>query len=245
MRILVFQHIAVEHPGIFRDFLATDGIEWDVVELDKGEPIPALDAYDALWVMGGPMDVWEEDKYPWLVAEKTAIHEALTERALPYLGVCLGHQLLADALGGKVHAMEEPEIGILDVELTAQGIPDPLLAGLPKVAKGLQWHSAEVVEPPPGAVVLARSPACAVQALRVGENAYGLQYHLELTDATVPGWAEVPAYEQALEDTLGPGVLPRFEAEARRHMPAFNRDARQLYTNFMSLLRQASWPRNS
>ncbi|MFQ5934860.1 MAG: type 1 glutamine amidotransferase, partial [Acidiferrobacterales bacterium] len=77
MRLLVFQHIAVEHPGVFRDFLHADGIEWDVVELDNGDAIPALDRYDALWVMGGPMDVWEEDKYSWLASEKAAIREAV------------------------------------------------------------------------------------------------------------------------------------------------------------------------
>ena len=74
-RVLVFQHIAIEHPGIFRDFMAEDGVRWDAVELDAGEAIPALDPYDALIVMGGPMDVFEEDKHPWLVAEKRAIRD--------------------------------------------------------------------------------------------------------------------------------------------------------------------------
>ena len=76
MRILVFQHVDVEHPAIFRDFLAEDGIAWDAVELDAGESIPPLDGYDQLWVMGGPMDAWEEDRHPWLIAEKQAIREA-------------------------------------------------------------------------------------------------------------------------------------------------------------------------
>lgn len=236
MNILVFQHIAIEHPGIFRDFLADDGIKWDAVELDEGAPIPSLAGYDALWVMGGPMDVWEEDKHPWLVAEKAAIREAIEERAMAFLGVCLGHQLLADALGGRVAPMDEPEVGILDVELTPTGMSDPLLASLPKTAKCLQWHSAEVVEPPPGAEVLAYSPACAVQALRAGEKAYGLQYHVELTGVTVPEWGQVPAYEQALERTLGSGAPLRLGAEAKRYMTDFNRDARRLYDNFMALL---------
>jgi GMP synthase-like glutamine amidotransferase len=191
MRLLVLQHIPVEHPGVFRDFLKEDGVDWDVVELDGGEPIPSLAGYDALWVMGGPMDVWEEES--------------------------------------------SPEVGILDVELTPAGRSDPLLAGLPQGFKCLQWHGAEVVKPPTDAAVLASSPACAVQALRVGENAYGLQYHVELTASTVSEWAQVSAYKQSLERVLGANALPRLDAEARLRMPGFNRDARRFYDNFMAL----------
>lgn len=236
MRILVFQHIPVEHPGIFRDFLAQAGIEWDTVELDQNAAIPGLDRYDALWVMGGPMDVWEEEKYPWLTAEKAAIREAVVERGLPFLGVCLGHQLLADALGGKVAPMKEPEVGILDVSLTGDAADDALFTGLPKTLKCLQWHGAEVIELPAHATVLARSPACAVQAFRVGKKAYGLQYHVELTAVTVSDWGQVPVYRQSLERTLGTGSMARLDAEARLRMPAFNRHARSLYDNFMRLL---------
>jgi GMP synthase-like glutamine amidotransferase len=236
MRILVFQHIPVEHPGVFREFLAADRIEWDAIELDRNESIPSLDGYDALWVMGGPMDVWEEDKYPWLVAEKAAIRAAVSERQLPFLGVCLGHQLLADALGGRVALMRAPEVGILDVELTPEGQSDPLFGRLPRIGKCLQWHGAEVVDPPPGTQVLARSPACPVQAMRFGAHAYGLQYHVELTAATVHEWGDVPAYEQALERTCGRGALPRLDIDARRHMADFNKNARRLYDNFMTLL---------
>lgn len=236
MRLLVLQHIPVEHPGVFRDFLKEDGVDWNVVELDGGEPIPSLAGYDALWVMGGPMDVWEEERYPWLVDEKAVIREAVSERGMPFLGICLGHQLLADALGGEVAPMAQPAVGILDVELTPAGRSDPLLAGLPQGFKCLQWHDAEVVEPPPDATVLAGSSRCAVQALRVGKNAYGLQYHVELTASTVSEWAQVSAYKQSLERVLGANALPRLDAEARLRMPAFNRDARRLYDNFMKLV---------
>ena len=236
MRVLVFQHINIEHPGVFRDFLKEDGVDWDAVKLDEGEPIPSLAGYDALWVMGGPMDVWEEEKYPWLVDEKAVIREAVSERGMPFLGICLGHQLLADALGGTIASMISPEVSILDVELTPAGRSDRLLAGLPQGFKCLQWHGAEVVEPPPNATVLAGSSLCAVQVLRVGENAYGLQYHVELTASTVSEWAQVSAYKQSLERVLGANALPRLDAEARLRMPGFNRDARRLYDNFMKLV---------
>lgn len=236
MRVLVFQHIAIEHPGLLRDFLAADGSTMVAVELDVGEPVPPLDGFDALWVMGGPMDVWEEDKHPWLGPEKTAIREAVRERAMPFLGVCLGHQLLADALGGRVVPMATPEVGILDVELTQIGRHDSLFTGLDPILPSLQWHGAEVVELPPGAQVLASSSIAPVQAFRVGERAYGLQFHVELTQATVAEWGAVPAYAASLERTLGPGALHRLEEQAAARMKDFNRVARRLYDNFKQIL---------
>jgi GMP synthase-like glutamine amidotransferase len=239
MRILVFQHIAVEHPGILRDFLAADGVAWDAVELDEGEAIPPLDGYDALWAMGGPMDVWEEAEHPWLVAEKRAIREAVIERGMPYLGLCLGHQLLGAALGGKVGKMRAPEVGILDVNLTASGRADPLFAGVAPTHAALQWHGAEVAEAPSGAVVLASSSVCPVQAMRVGAHAYGIQYHVELTATTVGEWGGIPAYACSLDAVLGSGALTGLDAEATRHMPAFNANARRLYDNWMRIARAA------
>ena len=118
MRLLVFKHIACEHPGVLRSFLAEDGIPWDAVELAAGEPIPALESYDMLWVMGGPMDVWDVEEHPWLPAEKRAIRHWVGKLRRPYLGVCLGHQLLADALGGTCGPQRPPEVGICDVSLT-------------------------------------------------------------------------------------------------------------------------------
>ena len=234
MRFLVFQHIAIEHPGIFRDFFTADGIGWDAVELDAGAEIPPLDGYDALWVMGGPMDVWEEDQHPWLAAEKRAIRAAVA-RELPYMGVCLGHQLLGAAMGGRVGRAAQAEVGILDVALTEAGRRDPLFEGMAPVFKALQWHGAEVAAAPPGAAVLAQSPLCQVQAMRVGRCAYGLQYHTELTQSTVDEWSRIPAYAGSLDRTLGAGALPRLDGEARRHMADFNRDSRRLYDNFMAL----------
>ena len=237
MKFLVLQHIDIEHPGIFRDFMRADGIAWDTVELDEGEAIPPLDGYDALISMGGPMDVFEEDAHPWLADEKVAIREAVAERDMPFLGVCLGHQLLAEALGGRVETMAEPEVGIMTVDLTEDGRADPLLAGLDPTVTCLQWHGCAVTALPEGAVSLASSPLCAVQALRVGRHAYGLQYHVELTPTTVADWGAVPAYQDSLERALGPDGLAPFEAEAARNMPSFNRDARILYDNFIGVVR--------
>ncbi len=232
--ILVFQHIDVEHPGIFRDFMAETGVTWQAVELDEGEAIPDLGRFDALWVMGGPMDVWQEDAHPWLAAEKAAIREAVAGRGMPYLGLCLGHQLLADALGGRVGPAAQPEIGIMEIVLTEAGRESAFLSGIPPVSRCLQWHSAEVVQAPEGAAILASSAACRVQTMAVGETAFSVQYHVELTATTVDDWAAEPAYQESLERTIGSDALPGFKAEAAANMAAFNRDARRLYDNFMA-----------
>jgi GMP synthase-like glutamine amidotransferase len=239
MRFLVFQHIAIEHPGIFRDFFAADGIQWDAVELDEGEAIPSLEGYDALWVMGGPMDVWEETEHPWLKAEKQAIKDWVGQ-GKPYMGLCLGHQLLGAALGGQVGKMPKPEVGILDIDLTEAGRADPLFAGIASPFQALQWHGAAVLEAPEGAVILGESPVCANQAMRIGDRAYGLQCHTELTTRTVGEWGEVPAYACALDETLGEGALARLDAEATNKMPDFARNSRRLYENFMTLLQPRS-----
>lgn len=236
MKFLVFQHISVEHPGVFRNFMKKDGISWDTVELDEGETIPNLDNYDALIVMGGPMDIWEEDEHPWLITEKRAIRQAIVELKLPFLGFCLGHQLMADALGGKVGKMFEAEVGILDVEFTADGQASTLFSGLQKNIKSLQWHGAEVTEPPPGSLVLAESPVCAIQALQYGESAFSMQCHIELIDSTVSDWGKIPEYEQSLEKTLGPRSLEKLDTEAKKYMTDFNHSAKLIYNNFITQL---------
>ena len=245
MRFLVFQHIAIEHPGSFRDFLAEDGLEWDAVELDEGEPIPDLSPYDALIVMGGPMDVWQEDEHPWLRAEKRAIREAVVERNLPYLGLCLGHQLLAVSLDGEAGRMETPEVGLLDVHLTEIGRDDPLFANLPDTCTGLQWHSVEVQKLPGNSVVLASSPACEVQSFKTGRHAYGIQYHVEMTADTVPEWGCVPAYQAALESTLGAGALGQMERGVSDHLAEFTANARKLYNNFIGVVKTAQASSNA
>lgn len=231
MKVLVFQHVAVEHPGSFRDFMRADGIVWDTVELDEGEKIPAFDGYDALMVFGGPMDVWQEEELPWLVPEKAAIRDWVRS-GRPYLGVCLGHQLLADALGGKVGLMGSPEVGVADVTLTEAGRAAPLFTGFAPTFPTLQWHGAAVTELPPGGEILAGNAHCPIQAIRVGPNAYGIQYHVEVTDVTVAEWGVIPEYRCALEAITGTEGQALLDRAVSERLPDFRAASERFFRNF-------------
>ena len=233
MHILVLQHEVVEHPGVFRKFLQEDGHTWVAVELDKGEPLPELDGFDALWVMGGPMDVWQEDRHPWLVAEKTFIRKAVEEVGLPFLGLCLGHLLLAEALGGTVGSSQVPEIGVDEVQLTEAGASGVFFDGVAERFKCLQWHSAEVLQMPPGATCLATSPDCTVQAMKWGTRAYSMQFHVEIEATTVAEWSGIPEYAESLERALGEGAVDRLRAECAENMVQFNAMAERIYINWL------------
>jgi GMP synthase-like glutamine amidotransferase len=197
-RALVFQHHPDEDPGALGTRLVAAGLDLTVVELDAGDVIPDLEPFDLLLAMGGPMDVWQEDEHPWLMAEKAAIRTWVRELGRPYLGVCLGHQLLAVALGGEVGPMETGELGVVEITRTAAGAADPVFSHLPPVMPGLEWHQAEVRRLPADGILLAGNDACPVQAFHVGPSAWGVQFHLEVEASTVPLWAKVPEYAEAL-----------------------------------------------
>ncbi|MEQ8898448.1 MAG: type 1 glutamine amidotransferase [Roseovarius sp.] len=240
MHILVLQHERVEHPGVFRKFLREDGHTWEAIELDEGEPLPdSAEGFDALWVMGGPMDTWQEEQHPWLKDEKAFIRKAVAEDGLPYLGLCLGHQLLAEALGGSVGPSKTPEIGVMDVQLTEAGASGVLFDGLPERFDCLQWHSAEVTALPEGAQVLATSPDCAVQAMKWETRAYSMQFHMEIEADTVQNWNNIPEYAGALDKAIGADAVHDLEAACAERMESFNERAERLYINWLQATSRA------
>lgn len=219
MKLLVFQHVKHEGPGLIGEFLTRWGIPYDTVAFYRGDRIPQLTPYNAVIVMGGPMNVYEEDKFPYLKDEDDAI-KVVVNLGLPFLGICLGAQLLAKALGSKVIANPVKEIGFDHVQLTNGATEDRLFAGLPQKLPVFQWHG-DTFDIPAGAARLAGSSACANQAFRYGENVYALQFHLEVTPVMVRKWVctgegELKKPGRPVAGELAPPDLPQRYEELRR-----------------------------
>ena len=229
MRALVLQHVACEPPAVFEDVMVERGWEILRVELDEGEPLPSS-GFDAIVAMGGPMSVLDESEHPWLVAEKELIRASVGS-GLPFWGSCLGVQLLAAALGARVYAGSAPEVGVLPVMLTTEGLADPVFGGLPGVFPTLQWHG-DTFELPAGAVLLASSPAYANQAFRVGEAAYGVQFHVEVTRGLSLEWSAIPEYIEYADRVHGPGAIGRLLAEFEASCEQTQQVARAVFTRF-------------
>jgi GMP synthase-like glutamine amidotransferase len=224
VKVLSIVHELDAGAGVFGDFPT-----W----VPGAASLPSIEEVDALMVFGGSMHVDQNDEHRWLDAEKEFIRDALL-RGTPILGVCLGSQLLAAAAGALPHRSPEPEIGWYDIEITEAGAADPLLGPLAPSVELFEWHH-YVAPLPPGAVELARTPAC-VQAFRIeGKPAWGLQFHAEVTRENLWSWLDGwenseaihtsldperirAASEQRIEEQneVGRGIAERFLAEAAR-----------------------------
>jgi GMP synthase-like glutamine amidotransferase len=218
--VLVLQHIACEPPGVYEDVLHEHGAVLTRIEVDAGERIPAWREFAAIVAMGGPMSANDDAELPWLRDEKEFVAEAVRAGA-PFWGVCLGVQLLAASLGARVYAGDEPEVGVLPVELTEDGTRDPVFSALPPTVPSLQWHG-DTFDLPAGAVRLARSAAYPNQAFRY-ENAYGVQFHLEVSREMAREWMDVPEYANALERTIGGETMLREVDESADEMLGYGR----------------------
>ena len=183
MRIHVLQHVDFEDCGGIRLWAEARGHELATTRLDAEETPPAPEAFDLLVVMGGPMNIHDEEAHPWLAAEKAAIRAAV-DAGKGVLGICLGAQLLSDVLGGTVTRGEHAEIGWHPVTLTPQGAAHPLFAGFPETFTGFHWHG-DTFSIPGGAIHAATSQGCANQAFVLGDRVAGLQFHLESVPANL------------------------------------------------------------
>ena len=233
MRVLVLQHIACEHPGVFSEVMEERGVEAVPVELDEGKPLPDWRDFDAVLAMGGPMGAADDAEHPWLARERELVREVV-EDGRPFLGVCLGVQVLAASLGAEIRPSEPPEVGLLPVELTEEGRDDPLFDGLEPALVSLQWHG-DTFDLPDGSVRLARSGLVPNQAFRAGERAYGVQFHLEVTPEMAREWAKVPAYRQSLAENLGEEEGAEFLREVERRATELHPPARRLFENWLGL----------
>ena len=239
MKIIILQHINIEDPGYIKDLMIKDKFDLTTVELDEGEKIPQdLAKYDAMFCMGGPMDTWMEKDYPWLIQEKKKIKEFVVDLKKPYLGFCLGCQLLGEVVGGSVVKSKNPEIGMLNINFSDNKKSDLLFNEFPDQIKSLQWHSYEVQEldSKEDITLLASSPETKYQIFKYQKHAYGIQFHIEIKDTTVGEWGCVPEYKSALENQLGQGALEKFDADAKNNMSNMNEYSKILYENFKKLL---------
>jgi len=239
MKIIILQHINIEDPGYIKDLMIEDKFDLTTIELDQGEKIPQdLSKYDAMFCMGGPMDTWMEKDYPWLIEEKKKIKEFVVDLKKPYLGFCLGCQLLGEVVGGSVVKSKNPEIGMLNINFSDNKESDLLFNQFPDQIKSLQWHSYEVQEldKKEDITLLASSPETKYQIFKYQNHAYGIQFHIEIKDTTVGEWGCVPEYKSALEKQLGQGALEKFEIDAKNNMSNMNKYSKILYENFKKLL---------
>ncbi len=230
-QVTCFQHIDCEGPGLLEDTLKSKGVKLNILKPFKGDAVPEH-LGDGLVVLGGPMGVYEEKKFPWMTEELNSIRKCL-ESSLPVLGICLGSQMLAKAAGGQVFRGALPEVGWFPVELTSDGHLDPLFLGVPTEFEAFHWHGDTFTLPADG-VRLAESRYYPNQVYRIGHNAYGFQCHLEVTEEMVRSWASL--YAKELTPQGGPNRPERIENKLSENAKALSEIAGQVFTRWAALL---------
>ncbi len=222
MKVLIVQHIECEGPGYLEDFLHDNSIEYEIARMYESEQLP--ENFDVLIVLGGPMTVYEEERYPHLKGLNKTIKDFVIAGGF-YLGFCLGGQLLAKALGAKVRRNQTKEIGNFEIRLTDRGVEDPLFKGFNTVFPALEWHC-DTFEIPEGAIKLGESELCANQAFRF-KNVYGLQFHLETTPGMLAEWTDVYA-DELNEEGIDAAALIE---ETKRKADIYRELSNRLFTN--------------
>jgi GMP synthase-like glutamine amidotransferase len=225
-KIVVIKHVEKEGPGLIESIFKGDGLELETIELSAGEELPeSLENVAAVIMLGGPMNVYEEDAYPFLKDEDRFIRKVIVEE-IPFLGICLGSQLLSKACAGRVDKSPVKEVGWYTVELTRDGQKDLLFQGLPKTFKAFQWHE-DTFEIPEGGMLLAKARGCKNQAFKIGNNAYGLQFHIEVTEGMVGEW---------LKDEEGKIDTGKILSDTKKMKESFEKLACDIFLNFKRVI---------
>jgi GMP synthase (glutamine-hydrolysing) len=236
MRVLAVVHQPDAGSGVFADEMRERGVEldeWHLAERGTAPPSEIAD-YDCVLTFGGAMHADQEDRHPWVRFEKDFLAAMLEDR-MPLLAVCLGTQLLAGAAGGTARRASEPEIGWYEVEVLDEARDDPVIGPMAPAFTAFQWHSYEAI-PPAGAAILATSPVCP-QAYRIGERAWGIQFHAEVTEADALSW--IDDYRPD-EDAVGIEVDPEaLRAETAERIADWNRLGRELCGRFLEAVGQS------
>lgn len=231
-RALVIRHVAHEGLGILKRPIEKDS-DVEYVDVYKGAPVPArIDGYDGLIVLGGPMGVYEDDIYPFIKPELKLIEDALKKR-VPMLGICLGSQLLAKAAGSRVYKGGAKEIGWHDVTLTEDADYDWLFLGFPDRFMAFHWHG-DTFDVPKGSLMLASSELFPNQVIKVGPAAYGIQFHLEVTEQMIREWLTVNHEElAALKGQVDPKAIAD---ETPKRIEGLNRLGSALGARFIRMI---------
>jgi GMP synthase (glutamine-hydrolysing) len=233
-RLLVFQHVPHEILGTLDPLLRAEGLRIRYVNFGRHpDAVPDLDRYQGLIVLGGPMNCDQVSRHRHLATEVAAIQQAVGD-GKPVLGICLGSQLLARALGAPVNRHHTKEIGWYDVAPTAEGREDPLFRHFGASEKIFQWHG-DTFAIPHGAVHLATSDACAHQAFRYGRNAYGLQFHLEVDEPMIHRWLHAPLNRRELDGLQGVIDADTIARETPRHIPRSTALGEAVFGDFIRL----------
>lgn len=229
-KLLVFQHVAYEILGTFHPLLKASRFRLRYANFGRHPDLQVdVRGYDGLVILGGPMGVYEADRHPHLTVELNAIDAAL-KAEIPILGICLGAQLIASALGAKVEKKACREVGWCDLSLTPGGKRDALLGELGEREKVFQWHQ-DGFDLPTGAEGLAKSDVCEHQAFRYGDRVYGFQFHLEVDEPMIERWLNLPAHV----DWLPGGLGTRIREETPVHMPRLNQLSSGVFSKFIDL----------
>jgi GMP synthase-like glutamine amidotransferase len=230
MRLHYLQHVPIEDPGVILDWAKERGHAVSHTRFYADGALPCQDDFDWLVVMGGPMNVYEEELYPWLAPEKEFLRAAVAAGKV-VLGFCLGGQLIADAIGGAVTRNGQPEIGWFPIRWRQEALEQPLFSFFPPEPVVLQWHYDTFSRLPDGAVVLAGSPACTNQAFVYRERVFGFQFHMEITDEMVRAWTE------GAREEMIPAATVQSPAEVTAHPEQVAANNRWL-KRFLTLLEE-------